>query len=122
MVNNYTFATKSSLDFHLLCVLYTFFYTTPGNHLSRSSAVMCGFVTRLGVTKVKATNKEMALMMCGLMACSGTALEKVSQEYAEFPLTIAIKVAKHPTRILTDFLNRTDAALATLTFKPGPVC
>lgn len=93
-----------------------------GNNLSRSSAVMCGFVMRPRVTKVKATNKEMALMMCGLMACSGTAVKKkVSQEYAEFPLMIAIKVARHPTRILTDFLNRTDPALATLTFKPGPV-
>lgn len=93
MVNNYKFGTKSSLDFHLLCVVYTFFYTTPGNHLSRSSAVMCGFVPSLHVTKVKATNKEMAW----LMACSGTAVVKVSQEYAEFPLMIAVKVAKHPT-------------------------
>lgn len=48
--------------------------------------------------------------------------KKVSQEYAEFPLIIAIKVSTHPPWILTDFLNRTAPALATLTFKPGPVC
>lgn len=48
---------------------------------------------RARVTNVKATNKKMALMMCGLMPCSGTAVKKSFSRipYAEFPLMIAKK-------------------------------
>lgn len=75
VVRNYNLYTKSSLLPVMNCA--TSFYITLGNYLSRSSAVTFGFVMRLCVTKIKAPNKEMALMMCGLMACSGTAVKMI---------------------------------------------